>query len=313
MTIYEYPLISEKKPKECVLALGFFDGVHIAHRALLKRAREIANKKGLPFGVFTFKSAGNLKNSSARLYDDVDKAEIFQSLGADFAVFADFSAISDRSPRDFAVKILFGELSCRVCVAGFNFRFGKGAEANSAELSDFMKECGGEAIICEEITARDGSTLSATLIRDLIESGQICEANDHLGAPYYIKGRILHGRTDGRKLGFPTANIAIGEGRIIPRLGVYRSATVIDGRIYNAVTNIGKCPTFEGEEVRLEAHIIGFEGDLYGKEIKVFLLGFLRTERLFDSVDELKMQINIDKNTTIKENGEIKWQDLGLK
>ena len=313
MVIYEYPLASEVRPRECVLALGFFDGVHIAHRDLLKRSRELARERGLSFGIFTFKSSGNMKIGSARLYDDSEKAEIFESLGADFAVFADFSAISGCSPRDFVETILVGELSCRVCVAGFNFRFGKGASAGASELSAIMKDCGGEALICDEITASDGSTLSATVIRGLIEGGNITEANLLLGYPYYIKGRVSHGRQDGRHLGFPTANLSIAEERIIPRLGVYRSAVSIDGKIYNAVTNIGVCPTFSGKEVRLEAHIIDFEEDIYGRELKVYLLGFLRDERPFDTLDQLKMQINIDKNTTIKENGDIKWQDLGLK
>ncbi len=313
MVIYEYPFNEKLNIPECVLALGFFDGVHIAHRDLLDRAKGIANDRGLAFGIFTFKSDGNIKISSSRLYDDQDKADIFEALGADFTVFADFSAISGCSPEDFVKQILINELSCGVCVAGFNFRFGKGASAGSTELSAFMQESGMEACICREITAEDGSTLSATLIRELIAKGQIEEANAHLGSPYYIKGRVLHGRADGRKLGFPTANLSLPDGRIIPRLGVYRSAVIIDGKVYSAVTNIGKCPTFEGDEIRLEAHIIGFEGDLYGRELKVFLLGFLRDERHFNGLDQLKMQINIDKNITIKKNGDIKWQDLGLK
>ena len=130
---------------------------------------------------------------------------------------------------------------------------------------------------------------------------------------YYIKGRVAHGRKDGRKLGFPTANIILGEGRTLPRLGVYRTAVVIDGRVYSGVTNIGVCPTFMGDEARLETHIIDYSGDLYDKELRVYLLGFIRDERRFDSLEELKMQINIDKNTTIRENGDMKWQELGLK
>ena len=313
MVIYEYPFEKELNIDNCALALGFFDGVHIAHRDLLQKARDAAYKKGLKFGIFTFKSDGNIKSNSQRLYDDGEKADIFASLGADFTVFADFSAISGYSPEDFVKNILVNQLSCKICVAGFNFRFGKGASAGVNELSKFMKECDGEAIICGEITTDDGSTLSATLIRELISNGNIEDANRLLGSPYYIKGRVQHGRADGRKLGFPTANVAIENGKAIPRLGVYRTATVIDGKIYSGVTNIGKCPTFMGEEIKLESHIIDFDGDLYDKEIKVYLLGFLRDETPFKSLENLKMQINIDKNTTIKENGDITWQELGLK
>lgn len=312
MIIYGYPLKEKSNIPECVMALGFFDGVHIAHRDLLATAKDIADQRGLAFGIFTFASGGGIKAKAGRLYNDDEKAEMFRDLGADFTVFSDFGAISGSSPEDFVLKTLCDDLNCRVCVAGFNFRFGKGASADSSRLATLMRQGGGEAVICDEIT-KDGLTMSATLIRGLIEEGKVEEANRYLGIPYYIKGRVSHGRTDGRRLGFPTANLSIDEGRIIPRLGVYRTALVINGKIYSGVSNIGKCPTFDGEEIRLETHIIDFEGDLYGREIRVYLLGFLRGERRFDSIEELKKQIIVDKNTTISENGEIKWQELGLK
>lgn len=312
MVIYEYPLKQKVNISKCVLALGFFDGVHLAHRDLLQSAAKIANERGLAFGIFTFGSGGAIKTGAARLYDDGEKTEIFDSLGADFTVIADFGEISGSSPKDFVKKILVADLNCALCVAGFNFRFGKGAKADSDTLCRLMRECGGDACILEEITI-DGTTISATLIRGLISEGRIEEANRYLGAPYYIKGRVLHGRSDGRKMGFPTVNIDIDEGRIIPRLGVYRTATVIDGKIYNGVSNVGVCPTFNGSEVRLETHIIGYNGDLYGRDMRIYLLGYLREEKKFDSIEELRAQIDFDKNRAIKENGEIQWQELGLK
>lgn len=312
MIIYEYPFIEKTNIPECVMALGFFDGVHIAHRDLLCRAAELARETGLSFGVFTFSSGGGIKSDAKRLYSDSEKAEIFEQLGADFTVYARFEDISGSSAEDFVKSILRSDLNCQICVAGFNFRFGRGAAGDSRLLSRLMAEAGAQACICDEITA-EGITLSATLIRNLISQGRIEEANAYLGAPYYIKGRVSHGRRDGRKLGFPTVNISIDEGRAIPRFGVYRSALVIDGKIYDGVSNVGVCPTFDGEEVRLETHIIGYSGDLYGRELRVYLLGFLREEKRFGSIDELKEQIGIDKNTTIKENGEIKWHQLGLK
>ena len=313
MVIYQYPFESKPNTDDCVLALGFFDGVHVAHRDLIKKAKDVAQTQGLKFGIFTFRSDGRIKANAKRLYSDEEKAEFFKELGADFIIFADFGAISGCSAEDFVKGVLAEEICCRICVAGFNFRFGKGAVAGANELCRYMNECGGQAFICEEVTSPDGSTLSASVIRNLIAEGKIEEANANLGSPYYIKGRVLHGRADGRKLGFPTANISIGEDKAVPRLGVYRTVTVIDGKIYNGVTNIGKCPTFMGEEIRLECHLIDFDGDLYGRELRVYLLGFLRDEMGFDSIDSLKMQIQIDKETTIKENGEIKWQELGLK
>jgi riboflavin kinase/FMN adenylyltransferase len=313
MVIYDYPLKEKQNTKGCVLALGFFDGVHIAHRNLISRAKDIAVKNNLQLGIFTFKSDGNIKSGSERLYDDKEKSEIFESLGADFVFFADFDAISGVSAEDFVKKMLVDDIGCKICVAGFNFRFGKGASGKATDLCKLMQECNGEAIICEEIKANEETTLSASLIRDLIKNGEIKSATEMLGAPYYIKGRVLPGRQVGRVLGFPTVNIPIAEGKIIPRPGVYRTAIPIDGKIYSGVTNIGVCPTFELRSVHLEGYIINFNGNLYNKELKVFLLDFLRDEKAFSSLDELKDQINIDTNRVISENGDITWQDLGLK
>ncbi len=313
MVIYHYPFKEKENIPGCVLALGFFDGVHIAHRDLIETARIEAKRRGLSFGVFTFGSDGNIKSKTARLYGDDDKAEIFESLGADFTVIADFGGIAGLSGEDFVKKILASELNCQVCVAGFNFRFGHKASSGEAELRQYMTEVGGEAIIREEITGEDRVTLSASLIRDLIQGGEIAKANKILGAPYYIKGRVSHGRKVGRGMGFPTANIPIREGRIIPKAGVYSSAVAIDGKIYKAVTNIGSCPTFGQHEIHLESFIIGFSGDLYDREIRVYLLDFLRPERAFASVEELKEQIEFDKNRVITESGDISWQELGLK
>ena len=312
MVIYEYPSGEKLNISECVLALGFFDGVHTAHRDLIREAARIANERGLALGIFTFGSGGAIKANTDRLYDDGEKAEIFCQLGADFTVYADFNSISHFSAEEFVNKILVDDLNCRVCVAGFNFRFGKGAKGDSKLLCQLMESKGGEAAICDEITA-DGTTLSATMIRSLITSGRIEEANKHLGAPYYIKGRVLHGRSDGRRIGFPTVNMVIDEGKIVPRFGVYRTAVVMDGKVYNGVSNVGVCPTFGGNETRLETHIIDFDGDLYGRTLRIYLMGYLRDEKKFESIDALIKQIDYDKNRAIKENGEIKWQELGLK
>lgn len=313
MVIYHYPIQEKIDFSGAVLALGFFDGVHIAHRDLIKTARAVADERGLKLGIFTFGSDGKIKNNASRLYDDADKADIFESLGADFTVIADFSSIADKSGEEFVKDILVGELGAAVCVAGFNFRFGKGASSGEGELRRYMSEAGGEAIIREEITTKDHTTLSATLIRRLIAEGKIREATEILGAPYYIKGRVLHGRAVGRGMGFPTVNIPIPEGHVEPMAGVYNTAVEIDGRLYPAVTNIGRCPTFGEQELHLEAYILDFSGDLYDRELRVYLLDFIREERTFESVSELQKQIAYDTDKVRKESGELIWQHLGLK
>ena len=185
MVIYHYPFKENTDIAPSVLALGFFDGVHIAHRDLIKTARDEADKRGLKLGVFTFGAGGNIKTGASRLYGDLEKAEIFEKLGADFTVIADFGSIAGMSGEDFVKGLLVNELNAKVCVAGFNFRFGKGAKSGEAELRSFMNDVGGEAVVREEITTSDHTTISATMIRDMITGGNIKKANEILGAPYY--------------------------------------------------------------------------------------------------------------------------------
>ena len=224
----------------------------------------------------------------------------------------DFAAIKDMTAEEFVKKILIDELNCEVAVAGYNFRFGKGALGDAEALARLMHACGGEAVIREEITDA-GLPVSSTRIRDLLARGDMREAARLLGLPYYIKGRVEKGRGNGRTLGFPTVNMALSPGGVPLRRGVYRSVTRIDGVLHASLTNVGTCPTFPERETHAETYILDFSGDLYGKDVRVYLIDFMREEIAFSSPDELKMQINIDKNRVITENGDEKWQELGLK
>ena len=299
-------------PRGGVFAIGFFDGVHSAHRRLLSEALKEARGSGSPFGIITFSSESEIKKASPRLYSTKERIEIFERLGADFTVLLDFEEIRDLSAEDFVKKILIDGLGATVAYAGFNFKFGKGAKGDADELSRLMKEQGARAVIFDEIT-EDGITVSATLIRSLIEDGQIGRANSLLGAPYSLRGEVVRGNGKGHTLGFPTVNTTLPENKVKPKRGVYRSIVALDEKTYLGVTNVGVCPTFEIREIHPETFIIDFTGDVYGKSVTVYLLGYLREEREFDSPEDLKMQIEVDINRTIKENGEEKWQVLGLK
>ena len=301
-----------RAPGGGVIALGFFDGVHIAHRRLLSEANERARKMGVPFGIFTFRAESGIKKGAPRLYSTEERIELFESTGADFAIVADFCEISSLSAEEFVKNVLIEGLGAAVAFAGYNFRFGRGAMGNADKLSALMRAHGGDAVICEEITS-EGEAVSATVIRSLIEAGEIESANRLLGAPYFLRGRVIRGNGQGRSLGFPTVNTSLEEGRVVPRLGVYRSLVRIDGRLYNGVTNVGRCPTFGKREIHAETYIIDFHGDIYGESVTVYLVGYLREEKTFESADALIMQIEVDKNITIKKNEEEKWQELGLK
>ena len=299
-------------PSGSVAAIGFFDGVHLAHRKLLSDARELANSLGVPFGILTFSSESNIKKGAPRLYSTEEKIRFFEESSADFSVILDFEEICSLSPEEFVKDILVDGLNASVAYVGYNFRFGKGALGNSPDLYAFMKKAGKDAVICSEVDF-EGMPISATLIRTLIESGEIERANALLGSPYFISGEVVQGNGAGHDLGFPTVNTALASGKVIPKRGVYRSAVSVMGKLYNGVTNIGTCPTLGERETHAETYIIDFSENVYGQNVVVYLLGYLREERMFGTAEELIMQIEVDKNKAIKKNGEEKWQELGLK
>ena len=302
----------KKIPGECsVIALGFFDGVHIAHRKLLKRAKSLATRLGLEFTVFTFPSENSLFKDESRLYSTEDKLDIIRSLGADRVIIADFKDISEISAEDFVRKSLFGDMNCRGAVVGYDFRFGKSRGGDALLLKNLLDELGGICEIEDEVKMGKDK-VSSTGIKNLLLNGDAEGAAALLGLPYFVTGNVEHGRGVGRKLGFPTVNYDFNE-RIPPlKKGVYRTVSTADGRIYNSVTNVGTCPTFEGIDFHIETHLIDFQGDLYGKKIRTYFLGYLREEMRFESEKELIMQIEVDKIRTITENGESKWQEIGL-
>ncbi len=311
MTVYKYKRGSKLPVGSCSVAIGFFDGVHLAHRELISTAIAEAKRRGIPSGILTFASESSIKSGSPRLYTTEERLALLDTLGLDFAALCDFSDVSGLSGEKFVRDVLVGDISAVSVTAGFNFRFGKGAASGAEDLCRYMSATGGEAII-KKPYLHGGEPLSSSLIRGMLASGEVAAACVALGAPYFISGKVSHGNRVGRELGFPTLNIAETEGRVKLKQGVYRSAALVSGRLYHAVTNVGVCPTFDEREYHVEAHLIDFSGDLYGEDVRIYFLGFLREERRFDSPEELKTQINVDKNRTIKENGELLWQEFGL-
>ena len=294
----------------CTVALGFFDGVHLAHRQLIARAKAIAKQTDTALAVFTFRSEIKGYKTKERLYSTEEKLDLLRTLGVEVVLLADFASLRELSGEQFVKQVLIDTLGARVAVAGFNFRFGKGASAGVEELSHRMRLHGGDAVIedrCEE----DGETVSSTRIRHLLSGGRTEEANRLLVTPYFLEGTVASGRGMGHTWGIPTVNLPLPEGCTFLREGVYRSAIRIGDEVYHAVTNVGKCPSFGAREVHSETHVLDYDGSIYGESVRIYLLGYLREERVFSDVESLKMQINIDKNRAIQENGDIKWLAIG--
>jgi len=297
---YEYGKVPPTLPPS-VLALGFFDGVHIAHRELIRLARKEATRLSLPLYIFTFPIGADMKKGAPRLTDEKKRLSLLGELGPDGAILCDFASVKKLSAEVFVREVLVGAMKAEVAVSGYNFRFGSGASAGADELSRLMDAEGKRALIVREF-ALDGVAVSSTLIRSYIAEGKMKEAERLLGYPFSVTARVGAGKSLGRQLGYPTVNLSFPEGTVTPRRGVYKSCALIGDRVYPAISNVGSCPTFGEREIHQESFIIGFSGDLYGEQITVELLEFLRDERRFESAEALKMQIKIDIERTIKEN-----------
>lgn len=301
-----------KSDSECVVALGFFDGVHLGHRDMLARAKAEAKKRHLPLCVFTFSSESEeLKGGNARIYDTETRLLLLEEIGVDTAVVADFLQVRNLTPEDFSKKILIEQLHTRLAVCGFNFRYGKGASGDADTLRASMQESSRDCLIVDAYLAEDGEVLSTTKIKKLLTEGKIEVANAYLGRPYLLASIVEEGLHLGRSYGIPTVNQSFPTGAHLPKNGVYRSVAIVDGVACHALTNVGNCPTFGERPTHAETFIIGEVCSLYGKKIKVYLLGYLREEKRFEDAEALKMQILVDKNRATTENGEIQWLVTG--
>ncbi len=271
-----------------VAALGFFDGIHVGHTALLKETVCLAKKYELTPAVLTFHTAHRYKGAPLLLSEEQKEAEILRT-GIETLFVYDFEEIASLSPEAFVQKVLKERHSVRFAVVGPNFRFGHGATGTSSLLSEMIPT------IVVPFAERHGEIVSSTAIRKRIESGDVSSAKDFLGRPFSITGTVMRGKGLGHTWGFPTINLSLPENGVCPRFGVYIAFVAIEGNSYPAVVNIGVRPSVDMEGVpNLECHILAKAGELYGKSAAVSLLQFLREERRFPSVEALKAQIETD-------------------
>lgn len=275
-----------------VFALGNFDGVHLGHASVLRKTSEAAKRAGIMSAAWFFKD--NPRPDASVLTAPEEKRALFAMHGMDFCAAEVFSSVKDLSPEEFVGEYL-PSLGCRGIVCGFNFRFGKGAAGDTKLLE---KLCGknGLSFKCVPPVTVGGVTVSSTVIRDAIENGDVEMAASMLGRYYSLTAPVTHGRTLGTKFGFPTINQHFEKRRAVPRHGVYFSLTRIGCRIFHSVSNVGSRPTVGGRACRLETHIIGFDGDLYGEAPTVSFVKFRRPETAFENEDALIGAIRADKD-----------------
>lgn len=260
------------------VALGDFDGMHLAHKTVVTGAKNVI--------IYSVNNRFSLLQKSIfeKRYPNV--------------VFANFLEIRNNTPEEFIDNILIGRFNAGIILCGFNFRFGKNASWSAIDLRHYLEKRDIWVRILEHQDYQ-GKPISSTRIRSEILAGNVETANTMLGYNFTFEGEVVAGDKRGRSIGFPTINQNWPEGLIVPKNGVYESRAFIGDKEYKAFTNIGLRPSWRVDEPLAETHIFDFSGDLYGKTVRIELIRYMREEKVFNSVNELKEQLDYDKSSII--------------
>lgn len=285
-----------------IYALGFFDGVHLGHQALLSACRELADKHTAAAGVVTFAQhpeALVLGTAPKLITTPAQRRQLLTGYGAQRILELPFTRELMQMPWQDFVQMLITQQDAAGFVCGSDFRFGYRGEGTAEIL---QKYCAATQIPCTIVPEQtlDGTVLSSTCIRELLEKGDILQVNRFLGRHYSLSGTVVAGRQLGRTVGVPTANICLPEELVCPKLGVYACRATVEGKTYPAVTNIGSRPTVGGHQVRAESWLLDFEGNIYGKQLQLSFFDYLRPEEKFPSMDALVAEIRKDAEKTLK-------------
>ena len=296
MKIFKNTSISQNY-KNSVIAVGNFDGVHIGHKKVLKEAYKKAKKNKKRFGLLTFEPLPvmffNKKILNHRL--DLESQKVFNldKEKLDFIIIQNFSKkFSKLSYQDFIYKVLYKKIRCKFLFVSRNFKFGRKRKGDVNKLKKYEKKYFYKTIVTTPLTKKK-KTVSSTIIRNLLKNGEIKKANSYLGRNWEVIGKVIKGSQRGRKIGFPTCNILM-KNYIIPKFGVYAVNVKINKVLKKGIANIGCRPTFNGKKVLLEVNIFGIKKNLYNKTINVVFNKFIRKEKKFKNLLELKNQIKKD-------------------
>ncbi len=308
---FKFPIViihtdfSGFKDLETAVTIGTFDGVHLGHRAILSRLLREAQMDGFQSVILTFYPHPRMvlhpeDHALQLLSTPEEKAELLKELGIDHLMVYPFSEEFSRiSAFDYVRNLLVNGLNAKKIIVGYDHRFGRNREGDFSTLSEWSEilQYKSLEIPAEEI---DNVNISSTKIRKYLLDGNVSQAATYLGYPYALTGKIVHGNKMGRTLGFPTANMSVNYPyKLIPANGVYAVECKTEKGSLKGVMNIGVRPTVDSTPVRhIEAHLLDFEGDLYGQNLTVRFIQKIREEKKFGSIDELKNQIHVDVQTT---------------
>lgn len=302
---HPHHLIKEEQAKS-VMALGYFDGVHLGHQKVIGTAKQIAEEKGLTLAVMTFHPhpshvLGRDKEPKDLITPLEDKINQIEQLGTEVLYVVKFNEVfASLSPKQFIDQYIIG-LNVRHAVAGFDFTCGKYGKGTMETMPDDLDGKAGCTMV-EKLTEQD-KKISSSYIRTALQNGDVELANVLLGQPYFIKGIVIHGDKRGRTIGFPTANVGLNNSYIVPPTGVYAVKAEVNGEVYNGVCNIGYKPTFyekRPEQPSIEVNLFDFDQEVYGAAIKIEWYKRIRSERKFNGIKELTEQIEKDKQEAIR-------------
>ena len=296
MKIFKSTSISNNY-KNSVIAIGNFDGIHIGHKKVLKSAHKKAKKMKKKFGLLTFEPVPvmffNKKIINHRLDTLPQKISNLKKEKLDFVIIQKFNKkFSKLTYKDFIYRILFQKIKCKYLYVSKNFKFGNKREGDVNKLKKFEKKFFYKTIITPPLKKKK-KTISSTIIRKLLKNGEVKKANNLLNRKWEIIGKVIKGSQRGRKIGFPTCNILLKK-YIIPKFGVYAVNVKIKNINKKGIANIGYRPTFDGKKLLLEVNIFGIKKNLYNKNINVIFNKFIRPEKKFNNIIELKNQIRKD-------------------
>ncbi|MCY8199281.1 bifunctional riboflavin kinase/FAD synthetase [Bacillus subtilis] len=302
---HPHHLIKEEQAKS-VMALGYFDGVHLGHQKVIGTAKQIAEEKGLTLAVMTFHPhpshvLGRDKEPKDLITPLEDKINQIEQLDTEVLYVVKFNEVfASLSPKQFIDQYIIG-LNVQHAVAGFDFTYGKYGKGTMETMPDDLDGKAGCTMV-EKLTEQD-KKISSSYIRTALQNGDVELANVLLGQPYFIKGIVIHGDKRGRTIGFPTANVGLNNSYIVPPTGVYAVKAEVNGEVYNGVCNIGYKPTFyekRPEQPSIEVNLFDFDQEVYGAAIKIEWYKRIRSERKFNGIKELTEQIEKDKQEAIR-------------
>lgn len=288
------------KNEYSAVALGNFDGVHMAHREVLKSAKNYSldnNVKAVSL-VFDVHPKNYFSKKVGLLMTDEDRLNEIKKLGLEIKTVS-FEKVKDYEGEKFVSEILKGELKAKAVFCGYNYHFGVGGKADVEVLKKICKEYDIEVFVSDKVIF-ENEAVSSTKLRELLHSGEVEKANKLMNRTFSYSLEVVHGQKRGREMGYPTLNQYFPAELVIPKFGVYASLAEVDSKEYVSFTNIGSRPTFPENDVRSETHIFDFDGDLYGKKVRVSLYKFLRPEIKFTTPENLIKQLSTDKKTAIE-------------